>query len=199
MLERKVMMPDGIVRERHSITQITHLVGQSTYIDVLSKHEDGTRGYGWQFAHRYDSTIDEQGTYALLAELPEMAEYEDPVDELLDILTDEQAEGVANLYPAWAEGVAYAVGDRRRYGELLYRCVQAHTSQIGWEPPRASSLWARTGEESGGVPEWMQPTGAQDAYSYGDHVMHNGVEWKSVHPGEHTNVWEPGVYGWDEE
>ena len=196
MLERKVMMPDGIVRDHHTIVQITHLVGQSTFADVLSERGDGTRGYSWQFSVSYDSTIDEGDAYALLEGLPEMAEYVDPVDELLDILTDEQAEGVATLYPAWAEGVAYAVGDRRRYGELLYRCVQAHTSQIGWEPPRTPAMWARTAEDPADVPEWVQPTGAHDAYARGDRVRHDGRTWVSTID---ANTYEPGVYGWDEE
>lgn len=44
-------------------------------------------------------------------------------------------------------------------------------------------------------PEWVQPEGAHDAYSTGDIVTHNGKTWKSNTEG---NVWEPGVYGWDE-
>ena len=43
------------------------------------------------------------------------------------------------------------------------------------------------------VPEWVQPTGAHDAYPQGAHVMHNGMEWVSDMDG---NVWEPGVSGW---
>ncbi|MEU8617453.1 carbohydrate-binding protein [Streptomyces sp. NPDC048623] len=43
--------------------------------------------------------------------------------------------------PAWAAGVAYRVGDRVTYGGLLYSCLQAHTSQTGWEPPNVPALW----------------------------------------------------------
>ena len=106
-------------------------------------------------------------------------------------LTDEQAETVTPLFPVWEPGVAYTVGDRRQYAELLYRCVQAHTSQEGWEPPVVPALWARTSTEE--WPEWIQPTGAQDAYAAGDKVTHNGVHWISD---VDANVWEPGVYGW---
>lgn len=49
-----------------------------------------------------------------------------------------------------------------------------------------------------GYEEWKQPTGAHDAYSEGDIVKHNGKLWISTMAGEHTNVYEPGVYGWDE-
>jgi len=108
-------------------------------------------------------------------------------------LTDEQAETVTNLFPAWTADTEYSVGDRRQYEELLYRCVQEHTSQIGWEPPNVPALWVRTSTEE--WPEWIQPTGAQDAYNIGDKTSHNEKHWIS---NVDANVWEPGVYGWDE-
>lgn len=108
-------------------------------------------------------------------------------------LDDEQAESVTDLFPAWEPDTAYAVGDRRRYDDLLYRCVQAHTSQADWTPPAVPALWVRTSTEE--WPEWIQPTGAQDAYAAGDKVTHNGSHWISDVDG---NVWEPGVYGWSE-
>ena len=45
-------------------------------------------------------------------------------------------------------------------------------------------------------PEWSQPLGAHDAYSKGDQVSHNGKHWIST---ADANVWEPGVYGWEEQ
>ncbi len=115
------------------------------------------------------------------------------VNIALDYLDDDEAENVTMLFEDWQSGVAYAVGDRRKYDGLLYRCVQAHTSQIGWEPPAVPALWTRTSTEE--WPEWVQPTGAQDAYAMGDKVSHNGAHWVSDVDG---NVWEPGVYGWSE-
>ena len=107
-------------------------------------------------------------------------------------LSDEDALSGVELFPMWAAGVAYAADDRLRYGEKLYRCVQGHTSQEGWEPDATPALWtevARPGE----IPEWRQPTGAQDAYNKGDKVRHNDAVWTSD---VDANVWEPGVYGW---
>ncbi len=43
--------------------------------------------------------------------------------------------------PAWAEGVAYKVGDRVTYSGTVYQCAQAHTSQAGWTPPAVPALW----------------------------------------------------------
>lgn len=108
-------------------------------------------------------------------------------------LTDEQAEEVTVLYPVWESGVAYAVGDRRQYNGLLYRCVQAHTSQADWTPDVVPALWVRTSTEE--WPEWIQPQGAHDAYNAGDKVSHNGKHWISDID---ANVYEPGVYGWTE-
>lgn len=108
-------------------------------------------------------------------------------------LPDEDALEAVELFPAWAAGVAYAVDQRMRYGEKLYRVVQAHTSQTGWEPPNVPALFTEVAKP-GEIPEWKQPTGAQDAYMTGDKVRHNGSVWIST---ADNNVWEPGVYGWE--
>jgi hypothetical protein len=44
------------------------------------------------------------------------------------------------------------------------------------------------------LPEWVQPTGAHDAYHLGDRVAHHDTGWAS---NIEANTWEPGVYGWD--
>lgn len=46
-----------------------------------------------------------------------------------------------------------------------------------------------------GPEEWVQPTGAHDAYALAAVVAHNGKTWEST---VKDNVWEPGVYGWKE-
>lgn len=45
----------------------------------------------------------------------------------------------------WQADVAYSAGDIRGYNGIDYSCVQAHTSQPGWEPPSAPALWAEAG------------------------------------------------------
>lgn len=44
-------------------------------------------------------------------------------------------------------------------------------------------------------PAWSQPIGSHDAYAAGDKVTHNEKKWVSTC---NANVWEPGVYGWEE-
>ena len=104
-------------------------------------------------------------------------------------LTDEDALQAVELYPAWQVGTAYTVDERIRYNSTLYRCVQAHTSQADWTPDATPALWTAVSLDE--WPEWVQPTGAQDAYAKGDKVSHNGKHWISEVDG---NVWEPGIY-----
>lgn len=62
---------------------------------------------------------------------------------------DATAGEYTELFPEWEAGVSYSVGAIRRRNGALYRCVQAHTSQEGWEPEKVPALWERI--ESPGV------------------------------------------------
>ena len=109
-------------------------------------------------------------------------------------LNDAVALGAMAIYPAWEIGKAYAVNDRRRYGDFLYRCVQAHTSQADWRPDVVPALWVKISTEE--WPEWVQPTGAHDAYNTGDKVTYNGNRYVSRID---ANVYSPEAYpaGWE--
>ena len=113
------------------------------------------------------------------------------IEQLAVTLDDETALAGVELFPMWAIGKAYAVSDRAQYNGTLYKCVQAHTSQADWTPDITPALWVAVSIEE--YPEWVQPTGAHDAYNIGDNVTHNGKTWVSD---VDNNVWEPGVYGW---
>lgn len=43
--------------------------------------------------------------------------------------------------PEWQTGVSYSIGDRVTYQGTEYECIQAHTSQAGWQPPNVPALW----------------------------------------------------------
>ena len=111
-------------------------------------------------------------------------------------LTDEDALEAVELFPVWGAGVAYAADVRVRYEDKLYRCVQAHTSQNGWEPPAVPALWTEVAKP-GEIPVWRQPTGAQDAYMAGDKVHYPTADDAVYVSTVDNNVWEPGVYGWE--
>ena len=111
-------------------------------------------------------------------------------------LADEDALEAVELFPAWVTDKAYEADERIRYGEKLYRCVQAHTSQSDWTPPDTPALWTEVSVDE--WPEWKQPTGAQDAYNKGDKVTFEGKHYISLMD---ANIWSPAVYpqAWEEQ
>lgn len=108
-------------------------------------------------------------------------------------LSDAEALDVAAIYPTWSSKIGQAVttGERLWYDGKLYKCVQAHTTQAGWEPDKTPALWTEVSIVE--IPEWRQPLGAHDAYMQGDRVKHNNFIWESE---VDNNTQEPGVYGW---
>ena len=113
------------------------------------------------------------------------------IEQLAVTLGDETALTGVELFPMWAIGGAYAVDDRVQYGGTLYKCVQAHTSQADWMPDITPALWVAVSIEE--YPEWVQPTGAHDAYNIGDKVTYKGNHYVCDING---NVYAPDVSGW---
>ena len=110
-------------------------------------------------------------------------------------LPDEDALEAVELFPLWAAGIDYDADIRVRYEDRLYRCVQAHTSQIGWEPPTVPALWTEVAKP-GEIPVWKQPMGAQDAYMTGDKVHYPDAAGDIYVSTIDNNVYPPDVYGW---
>ena len=123
-------------------------------------------------------------------------------NDLLPDLTDEQALEMPLLFPKWQAGKEYVVGDRVLYLGALYKVIQAHTSQQGWEPDITPSLFAKNlivkdddGEQVD-IPEWEQPD-STNPYMKGDKVKFEGKVYQSLID---NNVWSPAAYpqGWEE-
>lgn len=114
-------------------------------------------------------------------------------------LSDEDALEAVELFPAWLTNIDYAVDYRVRFLTKLYRCVQAHTSQTGWEPDNTPALWTEVAKP-GEIPVWRQPTGAQDAYNKGDRVWFPEKDTKVYESLIDSNVYSPEAYpaGWKE-
>lgn len=110
--------------------------------------------------------------------------------KLRESVTDETALDNKDIYPQWKTDTVYT-NERVLFNDVLYKCLQPHTSQATWTPDVAPSLWAKVINE--GIPEWEQPS-STNPYMKGDKVKHNGKTWISS---TDNNVWEPGVYGWD--
>jgi len=92
----------------------------------------------------------------------------------------------------WIPGELVYVGTRRQYQGQLYECIQQHQTLTGQTPDILPALWNAVSDEE--CPQWVQPTGAQDAYDVGDCVTYEGQEWISTTP---ANVWVPGEFGWE--
>ena len=77
------------------------------------------------------------------------------------------------LIPSWSMGT-YAIGDVRMHNGYPWRCCQAHTSASnpGWSPGAVPALWApyHATDAAHALP-WVKPTGAQDAYQVGEHMI----------------------------
>ncbi len=110
-------------------------------------------------------------------------------------LDDETALDNINVFPSWKVGVLYEKDFRLKYDGILYKVLQNHTSQADWTPDVAYSLYVNIADPHIEWPEWVQPLGSQDAYPLGAKVSHLDKHWISI---VDANVWEPGVYGWEE-
>lgn len=116
-----------------------------------------------------------------------------------ETLSDAQALQVPMLFDEFdGNGVAYEVGKRVLYNDILYKVIQAHTSQVDWTPATAPSLFAKVINETidGSIPEFEQP-GSTNPYMKGDKVIFNGKVYESLID---NNVYSPEAYpaGWKE-
>ena len=132
----------------------------------------------------------------------EAIRFRDHLNSIIESLEDSDALEVFDLFPVWVSGKTYYGPNEQdhaqskvQYEDTLYKCVTTHTAQSDWTPSAAVSLWTRMDNPAIEWPEWVQPVGSLDAYDNGAKVSHNGKHWISNTP---NNVWEPGVYGWDE-
>lgn len=93
----------------------------------------------------------------------------------------------------WIENEDVEVGDQRLYNGTSYQCVQSHKTLSTWIPPATPALWRVF--VSGEWPEWVQPTGSEDAYNIGDKITFQSQRYIST---INANVWSPITYpqGW---
>ena len=112
-----------------------------------------------------------------------------------DLQGDDLAE-LVDIYPDYAVGKAYKVGDIFKLDNLLYKVIQPHTSQADWIPKELPALYLEL-MPSNVIPDFVQPTGAHDAYQKDDMVMFNGKKYRSK---VDANAYSPTAYAqnWEE-
>jgi len=93
---------------------------------------------------------------------------------------------IVSTYPDWQSGVWYDIGDKVTYDGTDYECIQAHTSQTGWEPPNVPALWEEILEEP---PEGSWAPGVW--YDIGEIVSYNGTNYSVRQAHTSQTGWEP--------
>ena len=104
---------------------------------------------------------------------------------------------MSEVFPHWyGNSKEYVKGDKVLYNDVLYKVLQNHTSQEGWTPTSAPSLFAKVLTSEGEILDWEQPS-STNPYMKGDKVKFNGKIYESVID---NNVWSPEAYpqGWKE-
>ena len=122
-------------------------------------------------------------------------------------------------YPIWTQPLgavdAYNIGDIVSYNGKLYKSIinanvwAPDVYPAGWEEYTESTSGGDSGETGGGgttepetpptetIPDFVQPTGAHDAYKKGDKVKFEGKIYESLID---ANTYSPSAYpaGWKE-
>lgn len=125
------------------------------------------------------------------------------IEKISAFLDDTDALEAVELFPWWKTDTHYekeseddVIRVRDPEDGLLYKLIPStHDSQDNWMPHMVPAIWRRVDEPTEEWPEWIQPIDAEDAYAEGKKVSHNGHHWINT---INNNVWEPGVYGWDQ-
>ena len=87
---------------------------------------------------------------------------------------DNPALRMTTFYPEWAANAEYTIGYKAQRGGRLWRCIQAHTSQAGWEPENAASIWTEICESHAGTLDDPIPYSGNMALESGKYYSQDG-------------------------
>lgn len=111
---------------------------------------------------------------------------------------DNTALRMVQYYPEWMCGKDYTVGFKVQRSGKLYRAVQAHTAQEGWEPENAASLWEQVNETHTGELSDPIPYDGNMALEKEKYYIQNGEIYRcisdTVYPVYHPLVELVGMY-----
>ena len=100
------------------------------------------------------------------------------IETAVQSLSDSDALEAVTLYQEWATGQTYAAGYKVQHGGKLCRCLQAHTSQAGWEPENAASLWTEICETHDGTIDDPIPYSGNMALESGKYYIQDYVIYR---------------------
>ena len=157
---------------------------------------NGTATEGWTVEDKTEAELIAEATAKAEAADSELnpAQMKAAALKSITFEDDEEMLQFATLFPAWKPNIAVQVDEVYQFDGLLYKVIQAHTTQLDWTPPIVPALFNQVAAP-GVIPDWVQPTGAHDAYNTGDQVMFEGQVWESLID---ANTWSPTAYpaGW---
>lgn len=154
-------------------------------------------------AHENDAVTDEMKMQALPFEGFIAVSAEEALSNVLGLLlrsavadgklTDED---LLSVQPAlegrvWQAGLSVQIGDVYSYAGFLWRCIQAHITQTGWEPDKIPALWRKVEIIHEDIKRIWQ-TGVD--YALGDNVFYpdeNGTEYVCITAHTSQTGWEP--------
>ena len=93
---------------------------------------------------------------------------------------DNTALRMVAFYPEWAENTEYTIGYKVQRNGKLWRCRQAHTSQAGWEPENAASLWTEICESHAGTLEDPIPYSGNMALESGKYYSQDNKVYRCI-------------------
>lgn len=124
---------------------------------------------------------------------------ENTIDILLNKkdLTLDEVSACVPFYPEWKVGIVVNKNEIYQHISVLYKVIQAHTTQVDWPPNLVPALFVQVNAPDI-IPVWVQPTGAHDAYQTGDKVHFPTVGDPVYRSKIDANVWSPTAYpqGW---
>ena len=91
---------------------------------------------------------------------------------------DNTALRMTEFYPEWAADTEYTIGYKVQRNGKLWRVLQAHTSQAGWEPENAASLWTEICESHAGTLEDPIPYSGNMALESGKYYSQNNKVYR---------------------
>ena len=152
--------------------------------------------------HENDAVTDEMKMQALPFEGFIAVSAEDTLPNVLGLLRSAVADGrltdeeLLSVQPAlegrvWQPGLSVQIGDVYSYAGFLWRCIQAHTTQTGWEPDKVPALWRKVEiihEDTKRIWQAGVDYALSDSVFYPDE---NGTEYVCITAHTSQTGWEP--------
>ena len=102
------------------------------------------------------------------------------IEQAAQSLDDKTALTAIPLHPVWAVDTEYAVGHKIQYGGKLWRVLQTHNSQTGWEPENAPALWEQINETHSGTADDPIPYSGNMALVNGLYYTQNDLVYLCI-------------------